>query len=141
MKINGWKTTFFLGNPKVSKTEVKLGVDKFTLPRGRMFYLVCCAVIIVVDQAGYEIIMNFYSYQNPNFINEFLPCRPDTVDGSEIPKEQPPGMVLIPFIKWDKLPTSTGDRRISEPSTVGLQSPTFVATSKKTTNCRLHHQQ
>ena len=31
----------------------------------------------------------------------------------------PPGMVLIPVVKKkDKLPTSTGERRISDPSTV-----------------------
>ena len=35
-----------------------------------------------------------------------------TVDGSEI-RRSPPGMVLKPCRSWDKLPTSTGDRRIS----------------------------
>ena len=40
------------------------------------------------------------------------------VDGSEI-RSAPPGMHKTLWIcKWDKLPTSTGDRRISEPSTV-----------------------
>ena len=37
---------------------------------------------------------------------------------AEIPK-QPPGMVLKPYkFIWKIYPTSTGDRRISEPSTV-----------------------
>ena len=38
-----------------------------------------------------------------------------TVDGRN---SAPPGMVLKPCRQWDKLATSTGDRRISEPSTV-----------------------
>ena len=33
----------------------------------------------------------------------------------------PPGMVIKPCKYWDKLPTSTGDRRISHPSTVDTQ--------------------
>ena len=32
--------------------------------------------------------------------------------------EQPPGMALTPWKWWDKLPTSTGERWISEPSTI-----------------------
>ena len=38
-----------------------------------------------------------------------------TVDGSEITK-QPLGMLKKLCEEWDKLPTSTGDRRNSEPS-------------------------
>jgi len=34
----------------------------------------------------------------------------------------PPGMVLKPCKYWDKLPTSTGERRIFEPSTVSPNS-------------------
>ena len=42
----------------------------------------------------------------------------DTFDGRN---PAPPGMVLKPCKFWDKLPTSTGDRRIYEPSTVALK--------------------
>ena len=39
----------------------------------------------------------------------------DTVDGRN--PIQPPGIFKIRDKEWDKLPTTTGDRRISEPST------------------------
>ena len=42
-------------------------------------------------------------------------CAGDTVDGRN--PIQPPGIFKIRDKEWDKLPTTTGDRRISEPST------------------------
>ncbi len=45
----------------------------------------------------------------------FISVTGSTVDGWN---PTPPGMVLKPYKYWDKLPTSTGDRLISEPSAV-----------------------
>ena len=53
-----------------------------------------------------------------------------TVDGRN-PAPPNPGMYKTPR-KWDKLPTSTGERRISEPSTVSQKTTNNA--SKMTTN-------
>jgi len=41
-----------------------------------------------------------------------------TVDASELPNNHL--LSMKPYEKWDILPTSTGDRRISEPSAVSF---------------------
>ena len=73
------------------------------------------------DLTTFPWIYNLYNLDfkvSPEFIR-FLPLVLLMVQKSP---SQPPGMVQKPCKEWNKLPTSTGERRISEPPTVSTRN-------------------
>ena len=83
------------------------------LPLGRFLVVFSVAVVWPVDLDHKK-----SSFISPKPNTNMCPRQKldHTVDRRN-PK-QPPGMFLKPCKWWDELPTSTGKRRISEPSTV-----------------------